>query len=457
MKILAWILVSFILLFQPALASQLNFLQSEETYVELEAELDASEKEKLLPLIRSTVFKRILQQPYLETLHQIPEEVWLSFQKYEKLLQYLLDTQLLQDWDKVQYQIVREALMTASRAQIQLKDRDIVKILASGPLPAVFSDIEFRSIVYQLHVKKILLPWVKGLADYEELKLEPNLKDLMSSPEFMKESGEVQLSKVMEALQDQGEEVLSKGRRLRDLRWFEIVASSEFGEIFQNEGSLGKVFYELIKNSKHMTVLRQAGQTDALELALHGSIHSGRDWIRSTVSRYMSLSDEFRNPDSKFMDEFLESPVMEYLFSWKYAYEVKQLLRGSILGAVVSNLSLLKILNSPSMARKFEMVQKRISEAREKRLLQEKRQNLRASEKDECLKNMDLLMSARSGYNRKYRQGIDLNSREGQNRMRGFLPKGIPVCPAQGEYRNSEREWIYCTLHGPARIPDSHE
>ncbi len=446
MRDMVCILVTFALMIFPIRASNTNFLQSEEVYLEIESDLNPEQRAQLLDFIRSAVFKRMLQPPYRDVLAQIPNAVWVDIHKFQEHFVKLLDKQMLTDWDKVQYQIVRESLMAASRAQISEIDRDRVKLLASGPLPAIFTDIEFRSLVYQMFAKNILLPWIKGLADYEELKQEPFLKDLMTSVPFEQDSGEIRSQKVMEAVQAQSEEILQKARRLRDLKWFEIVTSSEFIEIFQEQGSLGSVFYELILNTKQTPLLRFAGNTDALELALHGAIRSGKDWVNSQMGRHVAVSEEFQ-----------KSSAVEYLFSWKYAYEVNQLLKAGILNSVLHNMPVLKILNSSELTQKFQVVQQRIIDTREKRLLQKKRQDLKTLQKDECLKNMDLLMRARSGYNRKYRQGIDLSSREGQIKMRGFLSKGFPACPVQGDYRSSQREWVYCTVHGPAQIPDNHE
>ena len=73
-----------------------------------------------------------------------------------------------------------------------------------------------------------------------------------------------------------------------------------------------------------------------------------------------------------------------------------------------------------------------------------------------CFKNMDILMGKREEYNLRYREEIDLQNQSKRSRFWNIVGKKDLLCPDSGEYHSTEFGWVYCTIHGKARII-SHE
>lgn len=447
------LLCLLVLIFEVHAAS---FLRPLAVYEELAERLAAEDRQALLPFLASRELSRMMEPDYREVLTGMPAVLLTQIHSWRREVQIYLDEKVIADWDKQLFLHFRDELLTMSRATADQTQQVRFRSLALGQIPAILTDIQFRPILAALYSRNVLFPWLMGLSDYHHL-LDSQLGPLLRSSEFRSGSVEMMSETMMKAAQSLPESVLSRARRLRDLRWFSISYGPDMAELEKAYGTATELLETLLIQTRQMDLLRESFNPRQMEELASLLIARNRSWLDQQLSQILVSRKLLLPQDRDFIEQFMQSELCLFLFSYGDTDGFRRLLNGGVFLALVQYSGAIQRLLAPDLVQLLDSIEGDLKSLQEARQQKEQENKTRASRKNRCQSAMRAWMSVREQFSLKFREPMMLQDPHHREEALKLLQKSPDPCPDGGQHLTSPHEWIYCTIHGPSPISGRNE
>jgi len=425
-----------------------SLLIGDDFLVEFSRRIPSDDSERLNQLLRSKTF-RSLREPGRRRIMQEFEShsVLDSWAKHHRELRILLHTDVLSRAEERRYFYLRESFREAGRSTMSKEVGLAFKRLIKSDFLPLLANPLFRSYLSPLIENGHLSSLFSIAGDYAFFRNNPAIWNQWSQsldiPPSQEKEFEHAVPTLIRLVKDQPDVVRVRARRIRDSGYFQ----KETLKLRENE--LYLVFLGMVLRPS----IGEDIQTTMDENLLIPAIKRAHiDWEANLV-RTIQAMPEYENMD---LSSFLLSPGFRVFANSRFASHLLEFQKTGILKDLPNIAGNWSILLEPRLKQDYEKVQSFMEAIERERRKESARLRESTMKRSGCFKNMDILMGKREEYNLRYREEIDLQNQSKRSRFWNIVGKKDLLCPDSGEYHSTEFGWVYCTIHGKARII-SHE
>ncbi len=421
-------------------------------YNEMIKRVNASDKAIIEELIKSEVYKEVLDPRNIAILRQLEsKEIIRSWGKHKTLLKAFLDEQLLQKSEKKLYFYLRDAFREVGRGTVDQNLIEVIRQVIRSDYLALISDLQFRILIQALDHEGYLVKFYRVIGDLVKIHED---KDFLARWNMAFEKrraaddsshAELRLSTLLKLAEIYPGDLIVSARRIRDSGFFEVFYREAVQKIVR--GDLYKVFFSYFKRDGLGSNLQSMMENDLLIKALDIAQKKSSNQIRKRVL-------ELKKGSKSSKLAFLGSPGFQVFTNPNYIAELIFLDRNGLLSKLPEIIDNLVILSDSRFYKLHDEVTSFLaikSKAVKKQLHRVQKQR---NDREICYQNMLRIMEKRAEYNLMYREPINLQNPEARKRLFEMLDNSSEItCPMGGVYSSTEYGWVYCSVHGRSPVP----